>query len=33
MADFFERIDELAEEVGHGVLVGRIVVDQVYARY
>lgn len=31
MADFFDRIDELAEMVGHGELVGRVEVDQLYA--
>lgn len=30
---FFERIDRLAEQVGHGTLRGRVVVDQVYAHY
>ena len=30
---FFERIDELADRVGDGHLVGKVEVDQVYARY
>lgn len=31
MADFFERIDELKDLVGHGDLVGDVTVDQIYA--
>lgn len=31
--DFHRRIDELLSNVGSGVLVGRVVVDQVYAKY
>lgn len=31
--DFFERIDELREKVGHGTLSGKVEVDQVYAHY
>lgn len=31
--DFFERIDELRERVGHGTLSGKVEVDQVYAHY
>lgn len=31
--DFAERIDELKELVGQGDLVGKLVVDQVYAHY
>lgn len=30
---FFDRIDQLAEQVGDGHLVGKIEVDQVYAKY
>lgn len=30
---FFDRMDELAERVGHGRLVGKVEVDQVYAKY
>lgn len=30
---FVERIDELAEKVGHGDLVGRDTVNQYYAIY
>lgn len=30
---FFDRIDELADRVGRGHLVGKIEVDQVYAHY
>lgn len=30
--DFAERIDQLIESVGDGVLTGSVVVDQVYAR-
>lgn len=33
MADFFARMDELAEMVGHGDLTGTVSVDQVYARF
>ena len=31
MADFFERIDMLAEMVGYGELAGMVRVDQIYA--
>lgn len=30
---FSERIDELKAMVGTGDLVGKVVVDQIYARY
>lgn len=33
VADFFERIAELREKVGHDRLVGKVEVDQVYAHY
>lgn len=33
MDTFQTRIDELDEMVGHGDLTGRVVVDQVYAKY
>lgn len=29
---FHERIEALSEEVGHGDLVGHVVVDQIYHR-
>jgi hypothetical protein len=32
-SSFFDRIDELADAVGHGRLVGKVEVDQVYAHY
>lgn len=33
VASFTDRIEHLAAAVGHGTLTGRVVVDQVYARY
>lgn len=30
---FFDRMDELADQVGHGHLTGKVEVDQVYAHY
>lgn len=33
MNDFFDRIDELADRVGHGTVHGEVEVNQVYAKY
>lgn len=33
MGDFGTRIDELANKVGSGFCVGKVVVDQIYAKY
>jgi hypothetical protein len=33
LADFFTRIAELDDRVGHGDLTGTVIVDQVYAQY
>jgi hypothetical protein len=32
-SSFFDRIDELSDQVGHGHLVAKVEVDQVYAHY
>jgi hypothetical protein len=32
-SSFSQRIQELSEQVGHGKLTGRVVVDQIYAQY